>query len=87
LNSKVLLDLKDIATISSRNVATGSILTSSLDDISGSLSFATDGSATLPLRPLALRLVYGRGGPFNLLGHDAIELDLSLVVSVLKLGI
>ena len=66
------------AAVTVRGMVEGSVLTSTLSTVEGTLSFLASGSNTLG-RPLELDLTYSRGGPYDISGYSAFEFDFASV--------
>jgi hypothetical protein len=78
------------ARLNNRDAIAGAVVTSTLDDTLGTLSFSVNGLSSNTLRPLDLRMSYSQGGPFSILGYSAFELDFSSVTGagflIIELG-
>jgi hypothetical protein len=67
------------ASITTRLVVPGSVVTGTLSSSSATVSFFVDGRIEDDRRPVNLALSYLQGGPFNLEGYDAFEFDFAEV--------
>lgn len=67
------------STIPGRLAAPGSVMTSTLNPVTGQLSFLATGSSNSANAPLGLCVIYSKDGPYNLLGYTGFVFDFSVM--------